>query len=147
MGKRSVNASEIHFVSSIDSKIPEREDGVQSDICEVGYYCRPNPDDSNFLNLYRREDFFLDDQLLKGGTGVLLSSAVQSFVIQYYNGTEWVDLWENIKDEGLPKGIKVEVALKAPSSELLDETESVTFTTVITLPPLYNAKKKEEAPK
>lgn len=147
MGKKNAEISELHFISSIDSKIPEQEDGTQSDICEVGYYCRVNPENSNFFNLYRREDFFLDDQVLKGGTGVLLSSSVQGFLIEYYNGKEWVDLWENVKNDGLPKGIRIELVLAAPSTELLDQTESVTFTTVISLPPYYVPKKAEEPPK
>lgn len=145
-GKRNGDLSSLHFITSIDSKIPESEDGVQSDICEVGYYCIPNPENRDFLNLYRREDFFLDEEPLKGGTGVLLSSEIRSFLIEFYNGSEWIEQWDHTQEKKLPKGIRVELVLKAPSTEVLEEEENIRFTTVIPLPPIELEEKKEEAP-
>ena len=40
---------------------------IRADYNEVGYVLRPNPDNDEFLKLYRREDYGIDEEPMRGG--------------------------------------------------------------------------------
>jgi hypothetical protein len=57
---------------------------VNHDLNEVGYRLRPNPELDDFLEIYRRESFGVDDEPFDGGAYTFLHDRVKQFDIQVY---------------------------------------------------------------
>ena len=83
------DADQINFVTTTDSLValpgqdPE-EPPIRADVNEVGYVLRANPDNDEFLEIWRREDFGVDDEPLKGGQYTFLSNQVKAFNIEVF---------------------------------------------------------------
>ena len=65
-----------------------------SDQAEISYFVLQNPE-TGLYNLYRREDFTLDDDLLTGGEILELVQNIVVFNLRYYDGEEWSDDWDS----------------------------------------------------
>ncbi len=104
----------IDFVTSCLAYGAEREgdDSVFHSVNEVGYQVGENRDEAGVGVLYRREDYFLDREPLRGGRLMELYDRVVHFNLQYWNGEEWVKDWSNKRDGGkLPRAIRIELRL------------------------------------
>ena len=83
------DADQINFVTTTDSLValpgqdPE-DPPIRADVNEVGYVLRANPDNDEFLEIWRREDFGVDDEPLKGGQYTFLSNQVKAFNIEVF---------------------------------------------------------------
>lgn len=115
---KGMEADSFDFVATTNSKIP-RKDGerdLRADLCEVGYRLRPNPDKPDFLQIWRRESFFLDDKPFEGGDYTLLYDQVKSFNVTYYAepGTraDSLDDWSAEEKDGLPFAMKIEMEVE-----------------------------------
>jgi hypothetical protein len=142
-------ADSIDFVSTTDSLMPFRERPNEpfryADINEVGYHLRPNPDSDDFLELYRREDFGIDDKPFEGGQFAFLHDRVKGFEIRVYEedgkDAEPRESWGNENDEftGLPARIEIELTLElAPRlvrEQLVVTRNTVTYKRVFRFPP------------
>jgi prepilin-type N-terminal cleavage/methylation domain-containing protein len=116
------DADTLDFVSSTNSLAPwrehENEDFRRADFNEVGYRLRPNPDSDDFLEIYRREDFGIDDEPFDGGGFSLLHDRVKGFDIEVYSedgpDAEPIESWSSEDDEnvGLPTRIDIELTLE-----------------------------------
>jgi len=115
------DADSIDFVTTTDSLvIHEDEDRfIRSDQNEVGYRLRPNPDNDQFLEIYRREAFGVDDDPFEGGAFLYLHDRVKGFDIQCFRkdgqDEEPVNEWnaqEGTDDIGLPARIEITLTLE-----------------------------------
>ena len=138
----------IDFVTTTNSKVLIQVDRrlVRSDINEVGYRLRPNPDDDDFLEIYRREDFGVDDEPFDGGTYTFLHDRVKQFDIQVFDESgfdaEPIDEWVYAEDEApLPLWLEISMTLELSpriTREALRyapvDKRTVTYTRVVRLP-------------
>jgi len=89
----------------------EGEDARFHSINEVGYQVLENRKDPNVGVLYRREDYFIDAEPLKGGRLTEVYDRVRSFSLRYYDGEAWRPDWSNKAQKGLPKAVEIEVKI------------------------------------
>lgn len=115
------DADSLDFISTTDSLIPilMRDRFVRGDINEVGYRCRENPENDDFLEIYRREDLGIDDEPLDGGQYTFLHDRVRRFDVQIYTEDgpdgEPIDEWgpdAGEEERGLPTRIEIELELE-----------------------------------
>ena len=152
---RTVNgqdADRIDFVTTTDSLVVTLDDGDESlraDVNEVGYMLRPNAENDEFLEIYRREDFGVDDEPFDGGSYIFLSEQVKGFNIEAFTedgpDAEPYDAWgERSGDEelvGLPAWIRLSLTVELKpriNRESMDfsgrDRRTMTYTRVIRFP-------------
>jgi prepilin-type N-terminal cleavage/methylation domain-containing protein len=143
-----LEADSLDFVTTSDSLIQtELVTGwVRSDYNEVGYRLRPSPRDNDFLEIYRREGFGVDDEPFEGGAFTFLHDRVKHFSVQVFTedgpDTEPLSGWSGNGDQtGLPLRLEVELVLElAPriAREQLRiapvEKRTVTYRRIVRLP-------------
>ena len=143
-----LDADTIDFVATTNSLLPflpqARGDFQKADINEVGYRLRPNPDNDDFLELYRREDFGVDDEPFEGGRFALLHDRVKGLNIEVFDvdgpDAEPLEGWGSSNDEnvGLPPWIRIDLTLElAPRlvrEQLIIDRREVTYSRTIRLP-------------
>ena len=113
------DADRIDFVTATDSVVPVEIDRrwVRSDVNEVGYVLRASPRDDEFLELYRREDFFVDEEPFAGGAYTFLHDHVKHFDIQVFDedgrDAKPLEEWgEREEQTGVPKRIEIRLTLE-----------------------------------
>ncbi|MBM3989971.1 MAG: prepilin-type N-terminal cleavage/methylation domain-containing protein, partial [Planctomycetes bacterium] len=114
------DADRIDFVTTTDSLVLTEADRrlVRADVNEVGYALRLSPVDDEFLELYRREDFGIDDEPFDGGTYTFLHDHVKHLEIEVFDedgpDVDGLDDWgdENEEDVGLPKRVEIRLTLE-----------------------------------
>jgi type II secretion system protein J len=98
-------------------------------INEVGYQVIDrNPDHAV---LYRREDYFIDNEPLKGGHLIEVYDRVKSFSLRYYDGKEWRADWSSKAQKGLPKAVEIELKIYVHQNG--DPNHEQTFKTTVVL--------------
>lgn len=128
-----MDADRLDFVTSSNNRMltpnSARTRYLRADVSEVGYVVRSNPDyQGEFLEIYRRESFGVDDEPFSGGKFTFLHDRVRRFDIQVFNedgpDAEPLESWgiANADEEfrGLPKRIEIELELE-PGARLLNE--------------------------
>lgn len=116
------DADSLDFVTTSDN-VHWTEDGdrlVRADWCEVGYRLRPNPDNDDFLELYRREQFGVDTEPFDGGVYTFLHDRVKSFDVRAFveDGEEAEPLedWNHDpgdpETQGLPARLEITMTLE-----------------------------------
>ncbi len=152
---RTVNgqdADRIDFVTTTDSLVVNLSDGsdsVRADINEVGYMMRPNQDNDEFLEIYRREDFGVDEEPFEGGSYIFLSDQVKGLNIEVFTedgpDAEPYDGWgQDAADEeliGLPAWIRLSLTVELKpriDRESMDfsgrDRRTMTYTRVVRFP-------------
>jgi len=138
--RTSVGGTEVtilDLITTTNSKITKEVDDreVRSDITEVGYRLRRNEDFPGMMELYRREQFFFDDEPLKGGDYYLVYDRVRSLVIDFFeqeeegrttssiSAEEGKEGWDSEDAEGLPRAVRITLEL-APPVELGADMET-----------------------
>ena len=135
------DADSLDFVTSTNGLIIERQVSenrfVRADCNEVGFRLRTNPANDEFLELWRREDFGIDDEPLDGGRYSFLHDRVKAFNIEVFeeDGPDGDPLedWGTDLDEysGLPARIEIELTIElAPRmirETLIQTRREVTF--------------------
>jgi len=115
------DADSLDFVTTTDSLSIRAEDDrfVRADANEVGYRLRPSPDNDQFLEIYRREGYGVDDAPFEGGTFLLLHDRVKGFEIQCFSedgpDAEPIDEWgvqEDAENIGVPARIEISLTLE-----------------------------------
>jgi prepilin-type N-terminal cleavage/methylation domain-containing protein len=116
-----VDGDSLDFVTTTDSLIQRYDQGnlLSSTINEVGYRLRPNPEYDNFLEIYRREDFGVDDLPFEGGQFTFLHDRVKGFDIQVYaedgpDAEPATDGWgmEDEEEIGVPARLEITLVLE-----------------------------------
>jgi prepilin-type N-terminal cleavage/methylation domain-containing protein len=110
------DADWIDFVTTTDTirGVPDVENRITpTGISEVGYWLRDNRETPGLLELARREDALIDDDITRGGEFQVLCDRVKSLNITYYQtlgfDAEPVDEWDSSRDGLLPRRIKIEL--------------------------------------
>ncbi len=112
-------ADRIDFLTTTDSTSTVL-DGMgnprRPTLCEVGYWLRQNPDNPQLMELWRREDPMIDDNLITEGQFQLVHDRLKSFNIKYYAtlGHECEELheWDSSVEDTLPRRILIEFTLE-----------------------------------
>lgn len=112
-------ADRMDFVCHTDAVGPvidSRNNAVRPGICEVGYWLRPHPRYKELMELWRREDPMVDDDLLTGGEFQLVSDRIKEFKITYYEtlGYEAEEHfeWDSGLEDELPQRIEIEFTIE-----------------------------------
>jgi type II secretion system protein J len=96
--------------------------GVSSSVNEVGYRLRPSSFSQDFLELWRREDLYVDDLPFEGGVYEKIHDRVAAFQITYLSAlgdkADEFDDWDMTQKKELPAAIRVHLELQA-SPELV----------------------------
>jgi prepilin-type N-terminal cleavage/methylation domain-containing protein len=157
-----MDADSIDFVTSSDSLTLANIDDrfVKADINEVGYRLRPNPGATDqFLEIYRREGFGVDDDPFENGTFMFLHDRVKSFDIHCFakdgRDEQPIDEWggdQNPENIGLPARIEIalvlELAPRVVNEQLLilpNDRRTLTYKRVIRFPQSLRGKEEDIA--
>lgn len=114
----------------------EQEEAKLISVNEIGYQVKENEKDAGLYILYRREQFYIDDKPLTGGTLQELYDRVKSFNLEYYDGEKWVLEWNNTKNGNiLPQAVKIELVISIlPRRTGYEQgAKEQAFSTIITL--------------
>jgi prepilin-type N-terminal cleavage/methylation domain-containing protein len=115
------DADSLDFVTSTDSLTLHAEDDrfVRADANEVGYRLKSSTTSEQFLEIYRREAYGIDDDPFEGGTFMLLHDRVKGFDVQCFakDGPDELPLAEwaaspNDQNIGLPARIEITLTLE-----------------------------------
>lgn len=130
-----IDADTIDFVTSEDSLVPWRRHSNdlyrRSDYNEVGYRLRPRPDNDDFLELFRREGFGLDEDTYEGGRFALLHDRVKGFDVQIFEedgpDAEPLEEWGTGRDERVGLPARIEITLTLELAPRLLREQLITF--------------------
>ena len=134
----------LNFHTAIKSRFYNELNEKDPEIHEVGYSLEKNSDTKNW-DFYRREDFYIDNNLREGGKIQILSHNVTKFDLELLESeTElagggykenWTTQWnsnENIckneEIEGnfcLPRAVKLTIALKGKDENIVSDSQVV----------------------
>ena len=144
-----LDADSIDFVTSTNGLVIQeqfREDRyVRADTNEAGYRLRPNPDYEDFLEVWRREDFGIDDEPFEDGSWSFLHDRIKGFNVQVFEedgpDAEPVESWNDGDDEdqiGLPARIEIELTVEPPHrilrESLIQTKRTIVYKRVIRFP-------------
>jgi prepilin-type N-terminal cleavage/methylation domain-containing protein len=132
----SFEADRLNLLTTTDSigyVLNDRSEPVYPTLCEVGYWLKPNPRYRDLIELWRREDPLVDDNLQTEGRFQLVHDRIKSFKISYYRtlGYESEELseWDSSTEDRLPRRIKIEFTLerKRGSRNIVADAEVADF--------------------
>lgn len=114
------DADRIDFLAYARSKNPHWDvmQGayIRSPLVEVGYWLRRRPNSSDFMELYRREDFMHDEEPFIGGNWGLLNNRMINFSVLYSSKPayepSWEEEWSSFDQAGLPFLMEVVMELE-----------------------------------
>jgi len=80
------DADSIDFVTTTDNVVWtwENRRALRCDYGEVGYRLRPSQDSDDFLEMYRREEFGVDEDVFSGGSWTFLHDQIRNFNITLF---------------------------------------------------------------
>ncbi len=165
-------ADALSFVTCSRAHAPEeyddKEDLRDSHVNEVAYLLRRGASGTDFLELWRREDWSVDDKPHNEGDFVLLYDKVHSLSMQFVprspnaegaetredantdNG-DLVDGWNAVKEQSLPRAVQFTLVIWArddvqevDAKEAAGEARLYTFKRFVTLPQLHMSADSEE---
>ncbi len=98
------------------------DDDRESPLTEVGYACRPHPEHAQWLELWRREDYFVDSKPTEGGFYSLVYDKIRNFRLRFYPRPEeatekqGLEEWDSATKKGIPYAIllKIEFDVSEP---------------------------------
>jgi len=134
-----------HFISTQNSSHTIEQNGrpVRSDLTEVSYLLRQNPINPEKLQLWRRQDFHVDDKIAEGGIYELIYERIISFRITYFadlhEDAERLEEWNAAKRGRFPAAMEILLVMEIDptlSGYALDEMkrDRLTYQRVIFLP-------------
>lgn len=146
---RGVDADRLNMIVAGRSVVPQYDAVIDramyAPINEVGYWVRPREGSADFFQLFRREDFLVDDEFDRDGFFSMLNDRIISFNLEYYRepGFDPVpeDNWDSSQEAQLPYCIELFVELEiqprksAESKEILGSNRArLEFTDLMVIP-------------
>lgn len=135
------DADIVHFVTARRTRIAgseeggvRREDDRPSPLTEVGYALKGNDREGNgaWLELWRREDYFIDDKPTEGGTYTLVYDKLRRFDLRYFAPPEnqsaddqyGAEDWDSRLKHGVPYAIILRIDFDVlPPEERKDRSD------------------------
>jgi prepilin-type N-terminal cleavage/methylation domain-containing protein len=121
MDRGGMDADRVAFVTARRTRtVGSEDDGSrrgedrESPLTEVGYACRMNERYPQWLELYRREDYFVDSKPTEGGFYTLVYDKIRSFRLRYFPKPEehygkdnesGLEDWDSAQKKGIPYAI------------------------------------------
>ena len=113
----------IDFITSTNSLILTEDLSankfLRADFNEVGYVLRENPRNEDFLEIYRREAFGVDEEPFEGGRYTFLHDRVKGLNIEVFENddtpdeeAEPLDEWDAVEKVGLPARVEIVLTLE-----------------------------------
>jgi len=118
------NRDRIDFVSGVMAYGSENEieEPRFHSVNEVGYQLMESRKNPGYAILYRREDYFIDEDPLKGGHLTELYDRVRSFSLRFRDDGElWRDDWNSKTQKGLPRAVEIELKIAVTDREQVSE--------------------------
>jgi len=151
----------LDVVTTVNSKVSREVDDeiVRSDVTEIGYRIRPNDNYPNLLELYRREEFFFDDDPLKGGEYYLVYDRVRSFTIDFFeypdatgatsnvSREEGKEEWDSEESKELPRAARITLEIGPPpelNPDLETDDRTYKFVRWVLFPNAYDERPEED---
>ncbi|MFQ5748229.1 MAG: type II secretion system protein J [Planctomycetota bacterium] len=144
------DADRLDFLVSRRTTRPYRDytrvkEEVWAPLAEVGYWLRGRPGSPDFLELYRREDWFQDEEPFDGGSFTLLYNRITNWEIRYFAQPEvdpsWDEEWDTRERQGLPYAIEIQLELEIQPRRSLESLgilganrSRLEFSDILTLP-------------
>jgi type II secretion system protein J len=97
---------------------------------EVGYQTIDSRKEAGICTLYRREEYFINSDPLKGGHLTELYDRVRSFSLRFLDGDTWRNDWNSKTLKGLPKAVEIELKIQVNGPD--HRPEEKTFKTTVT---------------
>jgi prepilin-type N-terminal cleavage/methylation domain-containing protein len=114
-----IDADRIDFLTTTDPIEPVLDASGQPrkpPVCEVGYWLKRNERYPDLLELWRREDPMIDEDLLTGGQFQLVHDRLKSFNVTWYEtlGVQAEELheWDSGQRDELPRRLKIELTIE-----------------------------------
>ena len=117
-----MDADRVSFITARRTRtIGSEDDGRratverESPLTEVGYACRPSPQYAQWLELWRREDYFVDSKPTEGGFYTLVYDKIRSFRMRFYPkpeeavDREGLEEWDSAAKKGIPYAILLKI--------------------------------------
>ncbi|MBI5207381.1 MAG: prepilin-type N-terminal cleavage/methylation domain-containing protein [Candidatus Firestonebacteria bacterium] len=95
----------IDFVCTLN---PLKKDTKQSDLMEIGYYLKYG-ENTESGTLVRRYSGMVDEFTDKGGDEGLLAQEVRGVNFRYFDGKDWLDIWDTNNKGKLPNLIEITI--------------------------------------
>jgi prepilin-type N-terminal cleavage/methylation domain-containing protein len=143
-------ADSVDFVTARPSRGAHMEDEqardqIPSPLTEVGYALRPNDENSDWLELWRREDWYVDGEPTKGGKYTLVYDKITRFNLQYFpipeknTDDKGLEEWNSAAKGELPYAIVLELEFDVEERNPdLEDLERETVSRIIILKAAYN---------
>lgn len=131
---RAEEADRLDFLTTTDAiqgVYDRNDDLLHPSVCEVGYWLKENPRYSDLLELWRREDPLVDDELQAGGRFQLVTDRLKWFRIVYFETVgfeaEEIDEWNTEERGKLPARMRIEFEIerKTNGGGEIDDIEDV----------------------
>jgi len=102
---------------------------------EIGWLVEDSRKNAGETVLYRREDYFTDDEPLKGGRMAALYDRVVAFDVTYWDGEKWVESWQSKANNGkAPAAVKLVMILVIPDKTAEGGVRRRTYSISVVLP-------------
>lgn len=96
---------------------------------EVGYQAVDSRKYQGLCTLYRRQEFFINGDPLKGGPLTELYDRVSSFSLRFLEKEKWRDDWNSTLQKGLPQAVEIELRIVVTENEKpVEQTLKTTVT-------------------
>ncbi|OPY64452.1 MAG: Pseudopilin GspJ [Syntrophorhabdus sp. PtaU1.Bin050] len=82
----------------------------QSRLTKVGYFLALSEEE--YRVMVRVASHNLEAELLETGTAFEISKMIETFNLEFYDGTNWVTSWDSGKDGKAPKQVKISIGVK-----------------------------------
>jgi len=140
-------ADRIDFLTCRASRTAELEDAgdlrrpVNAPIVEVGYACRPSDAKPEWIELWRRERYFVDDDPTDGGRYDLVYDKLRAFDLEYYEpaekrvqGSRGLEEWDSKTQKSLPAAIVLRLEFDVREPIAKDQPQGM-VRRIVLLPP------------
>ena len=155
INKAGMDADRVAFITARRTRtVGGEEDGSKQDgdrdspLTEVGYACRVNPDNPQWLQLYRREDYYVDSKPTEGGFYTLVYDKIRTFRLRYFPIPEehfekegGIEDWDSAQKKGIPYAILLTIEFDVndtPEGEAYEPDEIDPIYRIIILRGGYN---------
>ncbi len=117
IGETKTESSILNFVTINHQKYNisgnMNRNNPSSDINEIGYYLKQDPETHELYYLIRREQLHYDDEPEEGGIENIMLENIVSIKFEFKKGNDWTDKWDSRQTKKIPKAVKTTIVAKS----------------------------------